>query len=137
MNEDSFPTNMSKVYYILTCMKPGTTAMAWGYPYLKQLNDRDPNAEIDSLDTLHSKFLENFTDSTAKLQAERTLKRLKQTGSAADYASKFRVLLTETGDLGEGGKTMFLDGLKTEVVYKLRKTIAMFEGMASLEQGAD
>jgi hypothetical protein len=137
MNEDSFPTETSKIFYILSSMKPGTTAMAWGFPYLKQLNDRDPNCEIDSLNTLNLRFMETFTDSTSKFQAERAMKRLKQTGSAADYASKFRVLLVETGDLGEGGKTMFIDGLKSNVKYELRKTIAMYEGMTALEQGAE
>lgn len=74
--------------------------MAWGFPYLKQLNKNRVNPDLQNLGTLYAKFIKAFTNAATKVQAERDMRKPFQTKSAAEYASRFQTLAMEL-DWGE------------------------------------
>lgn len=127
-NASSFPTEHLKMLFVLTNLKSGSAGMAWGFPYLKQLNDQGAISHIRDLADLQEKFAEAFTDMAAKKQAERAIKKLRQTKSASEYTSRFRTLAMELDWADEDGlKSMYQDGLKLAVRKELSKAIALAE----------
>ncbi|QRV88668.1 Retrotransposon-derived protein PEG10 [Ceratobasidium sp. AG-Ba] len=89
-NTSSFPTDEARMMYVLMNLKEGTPKQ-WGKYYLNKLLAGDQDPLLDSWQAFESGFLANWSDHAALQVAERRINELKQTASASDYATEFRV----------------------------------------------
>ena len=84
-NPSSFPSEDSRIMYVLSSMKEGIPKQ-WGQHYLNKLVQGDADPMLDSWNAFHDGFLANWFDPAALQVAERHLTALKQVGSASDFA---------------------------------------------------
>ncbi|QRV87181.1 Retrotransposon-derived protein PEG10 [Ceratobasidium sp. AG-Ba] len=93
-NASSFPTDEARIMYVLMNLKEGIPKQ-WGQYYLNKLLAGDQDPVLDSWQAFESGFLANWSYPAALQVAERRINELKQTASASDYATEFRVIAGE------------------------------------------
>ena len=119
-NVDRFPTNKHKVLFASTYLRG--PAFKWFNSFLTDFLNNEPDKRDD--DTI--KVTQNYSNFKNKLRqvfgnfdkkhlAERRMQSLQQTGSAADYASKFQQLAAQTQWGAVPLVAQFYKGLKDRV----------------------
>ncbi|QRW24473.1 Retrotransposon-derived protein PEG10 [Rhizoctonia solani] len=88
LNQRMFPTNQETLSFLLMNMKD--VAGAWAHPHLDQLGSH--RALIQSVDDFRTEFLAAFGNPDATRAAERQITNLTQTGTCAEYITKFRTI---------------------------------------------
>ncbi|KAF8754937.1 hypothetical protein RHS01_05742 [Rhizoctonia solani] len=88
LNQRMFPTNQETLSFLLMNMKD--TAGAWAHPHLDQLGSH--RALIQLVDDFRTEFLAAFGNPDATRAAERQITHLTQTGTCAEYITKFRTI---------------------------------------------
>ncbi|KAF8748581.1 Retrotransposon gag protein [Rhizoctonia solani] len=91
LNSQMFPTNQEVLSFLLMNMKD--TAGAWAHPHLDQLGSH--RAIIQTVEGFKLEFLAAFGDPDATRAAEQKITTLTQSGTCADYITKFRTLAME------------------------------------------
>ncbi|GAB1527776.1 hypothetical protein RhiTH_010964 [Rhizoctonia solani] len=91
LNSRMFPTNQEVLSFLLMNMKD--TAGAWAHPHLDQLGSH--RAIIQTVEGFKLEFLAAFGDPDATRAAEQKITTLTQSGTCADYITKFRTLAME------------------------------------------
>ena len=120
-NADRFPTNKYKVPFASTYLRG--PAFKWFNSLLTDFL----NNELDKRHNDKVEVIQNYSDFKNKLRkvfgdfdkdhsAERRMQSLRQTGSAADYASKFQQLAAQTQWGAVQLVAQFYKGLKDRVV---------------------
>ncbi|QRV92841.1 Retrotransposon-derived protein PEG10 [Ceratobasidium sp. AG-Ba] len=117
-NASSFPTDEARMMYVLMNLKEGIPKQ-WGQYYLNKLLAGDQDPLLDSWQAFESGFLANWSDPAALQVAERRINELKQTASASDYATEFRVIGGELEWSDSALMAAFRRGLKPFVRSKL------------------
>ncbi|QRW17787.1 Retrotransposon-derived protein PEG10 [Rhizoctonia solani] len=111
LNARMFPTNQEVLSFLLMNMKD--TAGAWAHPHLDQLGSH--RAIIQTVEGFKLEFLAAFGDPDATRAAERKITTLTQSGTCADYITKFRTLAMELDWNDAALKGQFACGLHWEV----------------------
>ncbi|QRW24058.1 Transposon Ty3-G Gag-Pol polyprotein [Rhizoctonia solani] len=119
LNQRQFPTDLEVLSFLLMNMEEA--AGAWAHPHLDQLGSHC--ALIQTVDEFKNKFLAAFGDPDATRAAERKITSLTQTGTCAEYITKFRTLQMELDWNDAALRGQFARGLHWEV----RKQIATRE----------
>ncbi|KAF8756155.1 hypothetical protein RHS01_04630 [Rhizoctonia solani] len=88
LNQRMFPTDQEVLSFLLMNMKD--VAGAWAHPHLNQLGSH--RALIQTVDEFRTEFLSAFGNPDATQAAERQIKSLTQTGTCAEYITKFRTI---------------------------------------------
>ncbi|KAF8753980.1 hypothetical protein RHS01_06510 [Rhizoctonia solani] len=88
LNSRMFPTNQEVLSFLLMNMKD--SAGAWAHPHLDQLGSH--RAIIQTVEGFKIEFLAAFGDPDATRAAKRKITTLTQSGTCADYITKFRTL---------------------------------------------
>ncbi|KAF8751561.1 Retrotransposon gag protein [Rhizoctonia solani] len=88
LNQRMFPTDQEVLSFLLMNMKD--VAGAWAHPHLDQLGSH--RALIQSVDNFRTEFLAAFGNPDATRAAERQITHLTQTGTCAEYITKFRTI---------------------------------------------
>ncbi|KAF8748182.1 cysteine-rich RLK (RECEPTOR-like protein kinase) 8 [Rhizoctonia solani] len=88
LNQRMFPTNQEVLSFLLMNMKD--TAGAWAHPHLDQLGSH--RAIIQTVEDFRREFLTAFGNPDATRAAERQITNLTQTGTCAEYITKFRTI---------------------------------------------
>ncbi|KAF8749286.1 Retrotransposon gag protein [Rhizoctonia solani] len=88
LNQRMFPTNQEVLSFLLMNMKD--MAGAWAHPHLDQLGSH--RALIQLVDDFRTEFLAAFGNPDATQAAERQITHLTQTGTCAEYITKFRTI---------------------------------------------
>ncbi|KAF8760404.1 Retrotransposon gag protein [Rhizoctonia solani] len=91
LNSRMFPTDQEVLSFLLMNMKD--SAGAWAHPHLDQLGSHQ--AIIQTVEGFKLEFLAAFGDPDATRAAERKITSLTQSGTCADYITKFRTLAME------------------------------------------
>ncbi|GAB1528093.1 hypothetical protein RhiTH_011284 [Rhizoctonia solani] len=91
LNSRMFPTDQEVLSFLLMNMKD--TAGAWAHPHLDQLGSH--RAIIQTVKGFKLEFLAAFGDPDATRAAEQKITTLTQSGTCADYITKFRTLAME------------------------------------------
>ncbi|KAF8749832.1 Retrotransposon gag protein [Rhizoctonia solani] len=91
LNLRMFPTDQEVLSFLLMNMKD--SAGAWAHPHLDQLGSHQ--AIIQTVEDFKLEFLAAFGDPDAIRAAERKITTLTQSGTCADYITKFRTLAME------------------------------------------
>ena len=119
-NEDRFPTNKHKVLFASTYLK--RPAFEWFNSFLTDFLNNEPDKKNDdtievtqNYSNFKNKLRQVFGDFDKKHLAERRMQSLRQTGSAANYASKFQQLAAQTQWGTVPLVTQFYKGLKDRV----------------------
>ncbi|KAF8751601.1 hypothetical protein RHS01_08304 [Rhizoctonia solani] len=86
-----FPSDLEVLSFLLMNMEEA--AGAWAHPHLDQLGSH--RALIQTVDEFKTEFLAAFGDPDATRAAERKITSLTQTGTCAEYITKFRTLQME------------------------------------------
>ena len=96
-NAEIFPTNKHKVLFASTYLRG--LAFKWFNSFLMDFLNNKPDKRDDNTvevtqnySNFKNKLKQNFSDFDEKHLAERKMQSLRQTGSAANYASKFQQL---------------------------------------------
>ncbi|KAF8701279.1 hypothetical protein RHS03_06547, partial [Rhizoctonia solani] len=111
LNSRMFPTNQEVLSFLLMNMKD--SAGAWAHPHLDQLGSRQ--AIIQTVEEFKTEFLAAFGNPDATRAAERKITTLTQSGTCADYITKFRTLAMELDWNNAALKGQFAQGLHWEV----------------------
>ncbi|KAF8748827.1 hypothetical protein RHS01_10503 [Rhizoctonia solani] len=111
LNLQMFPTNQEVLSFLLMNMKD--TAGAWAHPHLDQLGSH--RAIIQTVEGFKTEFLAAFGDPDATRAAERKITTLTQSGTCADYITKFRTLAMELDWNNAALRGQFARGLHWEV----------------------
>ena len=100
-NADRFPTNEHKVLFASTYLRG--PAFEWFNSFLTDFLNNEPDKRnndtvevIQNYSNFKNKLRQVFGDFDKEHLAERKMQSLRQTGSAADYASKFQQLAAQT-----------------------------------------
>ena len=100
-NVDRFPTNEHKVLFASTYLKG--PAFEWFNSFLTDFLNNEPDERDNDIievtqnySNFKNKLRQVFGDFDEKHLAERRIQSLRQTGSAANYASKFQQLAAQT-----------------------------------------
>ncbi|KAF8747623.1 hypothetical protein RHS01_11318 [Rhizoctonia solani] len=88
LNQRMFPTDQEVLSFLLMNMKD--TAGAWAHPHLDQLGSH--RAIIQTVEDFRREFLAAFGNPDATRAAERQITNLTQTGTCAEYITKFRTI---------------------------------------------
>ncbi|QRW18559.1 Retrotransposable element Tf2 protein [Rhizoctonia solani] len=88
LNQRMFPTDQEVLSFLLMNMKD--VAGAWAHPHLDQLGSH--RALIRLVDDFRTEFLAAFGNPDATQAAERQITHLTQTGTCAEYITKFRTI---------------------------------------------
>ncbi|QRW26106.1 Retrotransposon gag protein [Rhizoctonia solani] len=88
LNQRMFPTDQEVLLFLLMNMKD--VAGAWAHPHLNQLGSH--RALIQTVDKFRTEFLAAFGNPDATRAAERQITQLTQTGTCAEYITKFRTI---------------------------------------------
>ncbi|KAF8697495.1 hypothetical protein RHS03_07768, partial [Rhizoctonia solani] len=88
LNQRMFPSDQETLSFLLMNMKD--VAGAWAHPHLDQLGSH--RALIQSVDDFRTEFLAAFGNPNATQAAERQITHLTQTGTCAEYITKFRTI---------------------------------------------
>ncbi|QRW15649.1 Retrotransposable element Tf2 protein [Rhizoctonia solani] len=88
LNQQMFPTDQEVLLFLLMNMKD--IAGAWAHPHLNQLGSH--RALIQTVDKFKTEFLAAFGNPDATQAAERQITQLTQTGTCAEYITKFRTI---------------------------------------------
>ncbi|GAB1521164.1 hypothetical protein RhiTH_004255 [Rhizoctonia solani] len=91
LNSQMFPTNQEVLSFLLMNMKD--SAGAWAHPHLDQLGSHQ--AIIQTVKGFKLEFLAAFGNPDATRAAKRKITTLTQSGTCADYITKFRTLAME------------------------------------------
>ncbi|KAF8755364.1 hypothetical protein RHS01_05226 [Rhizoctonia solani] len=116
---EAVPSDMEVLSFLLMNMEDA--AGAWAHPHLDQLGSH--RALIQTVDEFKTEFLAAFGDPDATRAAERKITSLTQTGTCAEYITKFRTLQMELDWNDAALRGQFARGLHWEV----RKQIATRE----------
>ncbi|QRW24765.1 Retrotransposon-derived protein PEG10 [Rhizoctonia solani] len=111
LNSRMFPTNQEVLSFLLMNMKD--TAGAWAHPHLDQLGSH--RAIIQTVEGFKVEFLAAFGDPDATRAAEQKITTLTQSGTCADYITKFRTLAMELDWNDAALRGQFACGLHWEV----------------------
>ncbi|QRW23799.1 Retrotransposable element Tf2 protein [Rhizoctonia solani] len=88
LNQWMFPMDQEVLLFLLMNMKD--VAGAWAHPHLNQLGSH--RALIQTVDGFRTEFLAAFGNPNATQAAERQITQLTQTGTCAEYITKFRTI---------------------------------------------
>ncbi|QRW21780.1 Retrotransposon-derived protein PEG10 [Rhizoctonia solani] len=88
LNQQMFPMDQEVLLFLLMNMKD--VAGAWAHPHLNQL--RSHRALIQTVDEFKTEFLAAFGNPDATQAAKRQITQLTQTGTCAEYITKFRTI---------------------------------------------
>ncbi|KAF8756037.1 Retrotransposon gag protein [Rhizoctonia solani] len=102
-----FPSDLEVLSFLLMNMEEA--AGAWAHPHLDQLGSH--RALIQTVDEFKNKFLAAFGDPDATRAAERKITSLTQTGTCAEYITKFRTLQMELDWNDAALRSQFAQGL--------------------------
>ncbi|KAF8747451.1 Retrotransposon gag protein, partial [Rhizoctonia solani] len=91
LNSRMFPTDQEVLSFLLMNMKD--SAGAWAHPHLNQLGSHQ--AIIQTVEGFKLEFLAAFGNPDATRAAKRKITTLTQSGTCADYITKFRTLAME------------------------------------------
>ncbi|QRW26145.1 Retrotransposable element Tf2 protein [Rhizoctonia solani] len=111
LNSRMFPTDQEVLSFLLMNMKD--SAGAWAHPHLDQLGSH--RAIIQTVEGFKSEFLAAFGNPDATRAAERKITTLTQSGTCADYITKFRTLAMELDWNDAALQGQFARGLHWEV----------------------
>ncbi|QRW23043.1 Retrotransposable element Tf2 protein [Rhizoctonia solani] len=111
LNARMFPTDQEVLSFLLMNMKD--SAGAWAHPHLDQLGSH--RAIIQTVEGFKVEFLAAFGDPDATRAAERKITTLTQSGTCADYITKFRTLAMELDWNDAALRGQFARGLHWEV----------------------
>ena len=119
-NADRFPTNKHKVLFASTYLRG--LAFEWFNSFLMDFLNNKPDKKDDNTievtknySNFKNKLRQVFGDFDKEYLAERRMQSLWQTGSAADYASKFQQLAAPTQCGAVPLVAQFYKGLKDRV----------------------
>ncbi|KAF8694668.1 zinc finger protein, partial [Rhizoctonia solani] len=111
LNSQMFPTDQEVLLFLLMNMKD--SAGAWAHPHLDQLGSHQ--AIIQTVKGFKQEFLAAFGDPDATRAAEWKITTLTQSGTCADYITKFRTLAMELDWNNAALQGQFARGLHWEV----------------------
>ncbi|KAF8752188.1 Retrotransposon gag protein [Rhizoctonia solani] len=111
LNQRMFPTDQETLSFLLMNMKD--VAGAWAHPHLNQLGSH--RALIQTVDDFRTEFLAAFGNPDATRAAERQITNLTQTGSCAEYITKFRTIAMDLDWNDAALRGQFARGLHWEV----------------------
>ncbi|KAF8753956.1 Retrotransposon gag protein [Rhizoctonia solani] len=111
LNQRMFPTDQETLSFLLMNMKDA--AGAWAHPHLNQLGSH--RALIQSVDDFRTEFLNAFGNPDATRAAERQITHLTQTGTCAEYITKFRTIAMDLDWNNAALRGQFARGLHWEV----------------------
>ncbi|KAF8759701.1 hypothetical protein RHS01_02244 [Rhizoctonia solani] len=111
LNARMFPTDQEVLSFLLMNMKDA--AGAWAHPHLDQLGSH--RAIIQTVEGFKLEFLAAFGNPDATRAAERKITTLTQSGTCADYITKFRTLAMELDWNNVALRGQFACGLHWEV----------------------
>ncbi|QRW23760.1 Retrotransposable element Tf2 protein [Rhizoctonia solani] len=111
LNARMFPMDQEVLSFLLMNMKD--SAGAWAHPHLDQLGSH--RAIIQTVKGFKLEFLAAFGDPDATRAAERKITTLTQSGTCADYITKFRTLAMELDWNDAALQGQFARGLHWEV----------------------
>ncbi|KAF8755940.1 Retrotransposon gag protein [Rhizoctonia solani] len=111
LNQRQFPLDMEVLSFLLMNMEDA--AGAWAHPHLDQLGSHC--ALIQTVDEFKTEFLAAFGNPDATRAAERKITSLTQTGTCAEYITKFRTLQMELDWNDAALRGQFARGLHWEV----------------------
>ena len=112
-----FPTEQSKVLY--TCSYLQDAAFTWIQPTLEKLGTDDEPFILSNLQAFFNSLRSTFGDPDRVRTAERDLRALRQSGSAATYAAQFRSLASRLHWGDEALLSQFRVGLSDDVLDAL------------------
>lgn len=129
-NSSLFPTDVSKVAFALSYLSGD--ANLWGQPLLKRILD-DSNTDPIRFSEFSDSFRATFFDTDRKNRAEKEIRDLKQTKTAAQYVMRFNLLAPVTGWELSTLISHFRQGLKMEIRLQLiQKTFNKLEEITDL-----
>ncbi|QRW25664.1 Retrotransposon gag protein [Rhizoctonia solani] len=111
LNQRMFPTNQEVLSFLLMNMKD--VAGAWAHPHLDQLGSH--RALIQLVDDFRTEFLAAFGNPDATQAAEQQITHLSQTGTCAEYITKFRTIAMDLDWNDAALRGQFARGLHWEV----------------------
>ncbi|KAF8753979.1 hypothetical protein RHS01_06513 [Rhizoctonia solani] len=111
LNQRQFPLDLEVLSFLLMNMEDA--AGAWAHPHLDQLGSH--RALIQTVDEFKVEFLAAFRDPDATRAAERKITSLTQTGTCAEYITKFRTLQMELDWNDAALRGQFAQGLHWEL----------------------
>ncbi|KAF8749420.1 Retrotransposon gag protein [Rhizoctonia solani] len=111
LNQRMFPTDQETLSFLLMNMKD--TAGAWAHPHLDQLGSH--RALIQSVNNFRAEFLAAFGNPDATQAAERQITHLTQTGTCAEYITRFRTIAMDLDWNDAALRGQFARGLHWEV----------------------
>ncbi|QRW22962.1 Retrotransposon gag protein [Rhizoctonia solani] len=111
LNLQMFPTNQEVLSFLLMNMKD--SAGAWAHPHLDQLGSHQ--AIIQTVEGFKLEFLAAFGNPDATRAAKQKITTLTQSGTCADYITKFRTLAMELDWNNAALRGQFAQGLHWEV----------------------
>ncbi|KAF8679839.1 hypothetical protein RHS04_03732 [Rhizoctonia solani] len=115
LNSRMFPTNQEVLSFLLMNMKD--SAGAWAHPHLDQLGSHQ--AIIQTVEGFKIEFLAAFGDPDATRAAKQKITTLTQSGTCADYITKFRTLAMELDWNNAALRGQFARGLHWEVSQQI------------------
>ncbi|QRW18556.1 Retrotransposable element Tf2 protein [Rhizoctonia solani] len=111
LNQQMFPTDQETLSFLLMNMKE--VAGAWAHPHLDQLGSH--RALIQMVDNFRTEFLAAFGNLDATQAAKRQITHLTQTGTCAEYITKFRTIAMDLDWNNAALQGQFAHGLHWEV----------------------
>ncbi|KAF8696468.1 hypothetical protein RHS03_07867, partial [Rhizoctonia solani] len=111
LNQRQFLSDLEVLSFLL--MNMTEAAGAWAHPHLDQLGSH--RALIQTVDEFKVEFLAAFGDPDATRAAERKITSLTQTGTCAEYITKFRTLQMELDWNNAALRGQFARGLHWEL----------------------
>ncbi|KAF8683217.1 hypothetical protein RHS04_01733 [Rhizoctonia solani] len=108
-----FPTDQEVLSFLLMNMKD--VAGAWAHPHLNQLGSH--RALIQTVDNFRMEFLAAFGNPDATQAAERQVTHLTQTGTCAEYITKFRTIAMDLDWNNAALRGQFARSLHWEVIH--------------------
>ncbi|KAF8702354.1 Retrotransposon-derived protein PEG10, partial [Rhizoctonia solani] len=115
LNSQMFPTDQEVLLFLLMNMKD--SAGAWAHPHLDQLGSHQ--AIIQTVKGFKVEFLAAFGDPNATRAAKQKITLLTQSGTCADYITKFRTLAMELDWNNAALRGQFARGLHWEVSQQI------------------
>ncbi|GAB1527808.1 hypothetical protein RhiTH_010996 [Rhizoctonia solani] len=113
LNQQMFPTDQEIPSFLLMNMKD--IAGAWAHPHLNQLGSH--RALIQTVDNFRTEFLAAFGNPDAMQAAEWQITHLTQTGTCAEYITKFRTIAMDLDWNNAALCGQFAQGLHWEVSH--------------------
>ncbi|QRW23078.1 Retrotransposable element Tf2 protein [Rhizoctonia solani] len=111
LNQRMFPTDQEVLSFLLMNMKD--VAGAWAHPHLNQLGSH--RALIQTVNKFRTEFLAAFGNLDATPAAKQQITHLTQTGTCAEYITKFRTIAMDLDWNNAALRGQFAQGLHWEV----------------------